>query len=63
MKKSVLFLAFALSFLVRGAFASNSLSLYKNSAVASYYADKYHGRKTSNGEIFNMYDLTAAHKT
>ena len=56
-------MAFALSFLVRGAFASNSLSLYKNSAVASYYADKYHGRKTSNGEIFNMYDLTAAHKT
>ena len=31
--------------------------------IASYYADKYHGRQTSNGEIFNMYDLTAAHKT
>ena len=30
---------------------------------ASYYADKYHGRKTANGEVFNMYDLTAAHKT
>ncbi len=64
MKKSVLFLAvLAFSFLARGAFASNNITLYKNSAVASYYADKYHGRKTSNGEIFNMYDLTAAHKT
>lgn len=64
MKKSVLFLAvFAFAFLARGAFASNNINLYKNSAVASYYADKYHGRKTSNGEIFNMYDLTAAHKT
>lgn len=64
MKKSVLFLAvFAFAFLARGAFASNNITLYKNSAVASYYADKYHGRKTSNGEIFNMYDLTAAHKT
>lgn len=28
--------------------------------LASYYADKYHGRQTSNGEIYNMYDLTAA---
>ncbi len=31
--------------------------------TASYYADKFHGRKTANGEIFNMHDLTAAHKT
>ena len=31
--------------------------------VASYYADKFHGRKTSSGETYNMYDLTAAHKT
>lgn len=31
--------------------------------TASYYADKFHGRKTANGETFNMHDLTAAHKT
>ena len=31
--------------------------------VSSYYADKFHGRKTANGEIFNMYKLTCAHKT
>ena len=30
---------------------------------ASYYAHKFHGRKTANGETFNMNDLTAAHKT
>ena len=29
---------------------------------ASYYADKFHGRKTANGEIFNMHDYTAAHR-
>ena len=29
---------------------------------ASYYAEKFHGRKTANGEIFNMHDLTAAHR-
>ncbi len=37
--------------------------IYKNNVVASYYADKFHGRTTSNGEIFNMNALTAAHKT
>ena len=31
--------------------------------VASYYADKYHGRPTASGEIFDTYKLTAAHGT
>lgn len=31
--------------------------------LASYYADKHHGRTTANGETFDMYALTAAHKT
>ena len=31
--------------------------------VASYYADKFHGRKTANGETFDMNDFTAAHRT
>ncbi len=30
--------------------------------VASWYGDKFHGRPTASGEIFNMYDYTAAHK-
>ena len=30
---------------------------------ASYYADKFHGRKTANGEIFDMHKISAAHKT
>jgi len=30
---------------------------------ASWYGKKYHGRKTSNGETYNMYAFTAAHKT
>jgi rare lipoprotein A len=29
--------------------------------IASYYGEKYHGRQTANGEIFNMNELTAAH--
>lgn len=35
---------------------------YKTNVVASYYADDFHGKKTSNGEVFNMYALTCAHK-
>ena len=31
--------------------------------VASYYGPGFHGKKTANGERFNMNDLTAAHKT
>jgi rare lipoprotein A len=31
--------------------------------IASYYADEFHGRKTSNGEVYDMHALTAAHKT
>ncbi|MBT3344597.1 MAG: septal ring lytic transglycosylase RlpA family protein [Gemmatimonadetes bacterium] len=30
--------------------------------VASYYGEPFHGRKTANGEVFNMYKLTAAHR-
>ncbi|MFH0920980.1 MAG: septal ring lytic transglycosylase RlpA family protein [Fibrobacterota bacterium] len=30
---------------------------------ASYYAHQFHGRKTSNGETFDMNALTAAHRT
>lgn len=29
--------------------------------IASYYSDDFHGKKTANGEIYNMYDYTAAH--
>lgn len=30
---------------------------------ASWYGGYFHGRKTANGEIYNMYSLTAAHKS
>lgn len=31
--------------------------------VASWYGPEFHGKKTASGEIFDMTDLTAAHKT
>ena len=36
---------------------------YAQEGIASWYGTKFHGRKTSNGEIFDLYQATAAHKT
>jgi rare lipoprotein A len=36
---------------------------YSESGTASWYGRKFHGYHTSNGEIFNMFDMSAAHKT
>lgn len=35
----------------------------KISGIVSWYADKFHGKKTSSGELYNKEELTAAHKT
>lgn len=36
---------------------------YRELGTASWYGTKFHGRRTSNGDIYNMYLMTAAHKT
>ncbi len=36
---------------------------YEAKGTASWYGNKFHGRKTANGEIFNKDELTAAHNT
>ena len=36
---------------------------FKQKGVASYYADRFHGRKTASGKRYNEGALTAAHKT
>lgn len=36
---------------------------YFERGVASWYGEKFHGHKTSNGEIFDMYEVSAAHKS
>ena len=37
-------------------------AIIKSSGVASFYANKFNGRKTSSGEKFSNDSLTAAHK-
>ena len=49
----------AASFLCLPIFAE----LYKSNATVSFYANDFHGKKTSSGEIFNMNDLTCANKS
>jgi rare lipoprotein A len=36
---------------------------YVERGIASWYGSDFHGRRTSTGEIYNMYAHTAAHKT
>ena len=31
--------------------------------ISSFYAEDFHGKLTANGEVYDMYGLTAAHKT
>ena len=36
---------------------------YSERGIASWYGEKFHGHKTSNGEVFDMYHVSAAHKS
>lgn len=44
-------------------FVLNSAEGYKEHGGASWYGTKFHGRRTSSGEAYDMYQMTAAHKT
>lgn len=41
----------------------NSNDGYVARGTASWYGEKFHGHKTSNGETFDMYKMSAAHKS
>lgn len=36
---------------------------FSESGVASWYGQKFHGHTTANGEVYDMFAMTAAHKT
>ena len=61
---------FLCAFLLLGStvFAQDSKKTVSSKAkiqygIASFYSNKFNGRKTSNGEIFNQQKLTAAHNS
>jgi len=58
-------LLFALSFVYASCASSSSSTGYEDQldGLASYYAEDFHGRKTSNGEVYDMHAMTAAHRS
>ena len=40
-----------------------SVQPFHQRGIASWYGKRYHGRKTTSGEIYDMYAMTAAHPT
>jgi rare lipoprotein A len=45
------------------AFEPERMIRYREVGLASWYGDEFHGRKTANGEVYDMYAMTAAHRT
>jgi rare lipoprotein A len=44
-------------------YTPREVSSYSRTGIASWYGELFHGRRTANGEIFDMEALTAAHPT
>ena len=44
-------------------YVMNSSRGYVEQGIASWYGTKFHGRRTSSGETYDMYAMTAAHKS
>ncbi|TWI54239.1 rare lipoprotein A [Pseudomonas duriflava] len=44
-------------------FPLNESSTYRVTGTASWYGTKFHGQATANGETYDLYGMTAAHKT
>jgi rare lipoprotein A len=62
------YILFSLVMLLATSAGALHRQLYSDTAiiqygVASYYADKFEGRKTASGEIFSQQKMTAAHNT
>ena len=53
------------SYIVMGKryYVMGSAQGFKQRGIASWYGSKFHGKRTSSGEVYNMHAMTAAHKT
>ncbi len=61
-KKIVLLFVFGILLTACGGSKKVSYNTYDKKAVATYYADKFNGKKTASGEKFSNSKYTAAHK-
>ena len=52
---------------IKSTFASSKNGKVKHrkvmTGISSFYAEDFHGKLTANGEVYDMYGVTAAHKT
>lgn len=62
MKRTNAVFLLTFGFLLTGLPEAYSQQSYTETGVASYYHDRFEGRKTANGEIFSQDSMTAAHK-
>ena len=62
----------SISFQIQKQFHSGTFCIYtpltatgsfKERGIASWYGKKFHGQRTSSGEVYDMYGMTAAHPT
>ena len=44
-------------------YVKDSSQGFQQKGIASWYGNKFHGKRTSSGEAYDMYAMTAAHKT
>ena len=58
----LIFVSFLFILSINQATAKTNWEGYTQKGKASYYADKYEGRKTASGELFKQNGKTAAHK-
>lgn len=63
MKKTLLIVYATALFLASAPVCAGEAKVLKLEALASFYAEDFHGRPTASGELFDMNALTAAHKT
>ena len=62
--KSILTFILLIGFIAMGgAGLYNGATWLSGSGKASWYGDQFHGKKTASGKTYDMYELTAAHKT
>jgi rare lipoprotein A len=61
--RELLFFGLATFILVLGLAAALAANSYYEVGIASWYGPGFHGNRTASGEIYDMYAMTAAHKT
>lgn len=44
-------------------YPTTTITEYSETGTASWYGNKFHGHNTSNGEVYDVFSMTAAHKT